>query len=102
MQRESVPSKIRPQAHSEVLTSQLTRIWCEIIRVDAVQSGDDLFDLGGHSLLVAQIVSRVRQELGVAITMRQVFENSRFNDFAALVQRGMTSDLPEQPAAVAA
>ena len=102
MQRESVPLQIPQEARSEVLTSHLMRIWCDVIRVDAVQPGDDLFDLGGHSLLVAQIVSRVRQEVGVALTMRQVFDNSRFGDFAALVQRGTPLDDAHQPSVVAA
>jgi acyl carrier protein len=35
---------------------------------------DDFFDIGGHSLLVTQIISRIRRAMGIELTMRHFFE----------------------------
>jgi amino acid adenylation domain-containing protein len=50
-------------------------IWAEVLGVSRVGVFDNFFDLGGHSLLATQIVSRVRTELGVELSMRKVLES---------------------------
>lgn len=50
------------------LTDKMCAIWREVLEVDEVDPGDDLFDLGGHSLSIAKIVDRVREEMGVEVS----------------------------------
>ncbi|MFI6455427.1 condensation domain-containing protein [Streptosporangium amethystogenes] len=57
------------------LLGQVTAIWCEVLGVDAVQPDDDLFDLGGHSLTITQIIARVRDGMGVELSF-EVFIDS--------------------------
>ncbi|HEU4452505.1 MAG TPA: condensation domain-containing protein, partial [Longimicrobium sp.] len=52
----------------------VAEIWSEVLGVERVGAGDDFFDLGGHSLLGMQVLSRVRQRLGVELPVRAVFE----------------------------
>ncbi len=53
----------------------IAAIWAELLRVDRIGVEDNFFDLGGHSLLAIQLISRIRQSLGVEITLRSVFES---------------------------
>jgi amino acid adenylation domain-containing protein len=43
----------------------LAAIWAEVLGVERVGRWDSFFELGGHSLLALQLISRVRQVLGV-------------------------------------
>jgi amino acid adenylation domain-containing protein len=57
-------------------------IWAEVLRVERVGRGDDFFALGGHSLSAVRVVSRVRQELGVDVALRELFNRPVLKDFA--------------------
>ncbi|MFJ5534654.1 non-ribosomal peptide synthase/polyketide synthase [Streptomyces sp. NPDC093261] len=51
----------------------LAAIWSDVLGADAVGPEDDFFDLGGDSILAARVLSRVREELGVRLSVRDVF-----------------------------
>jgi amino acid adenylation domain-containing protein len=52
----------------------LAEIWAELLGVERVGRGDDFFMLGGHSILVVQMISRVRQAMEVELPLAAVFE----------------------------
>ncbi|MFJ8042102.1 amino acid adenylation domain-containing protein [Kitasatospora sp. NPDC096147] len=52
----------------------LCGVYAELLGADAVTIDDSFFDLGGHSLLVTRLISRVRTALGAELTVRAVFE----------------------------
>jgi FkbH-like protein len=58
------------------LERRLAEIWAEALRVSPVGIHDDFFDLGGHSLLAVQLMSRVRQEFGVDLSLELVYSGS--------------------------
>ncbi|WP_060480500.1 non-ribosomal peptide synthetase [Pseudomonas monteilii] len=62
---------------------QLAAIWMDVLQVPRVGLDDSFFDLGGHSLLAAQVIARIKSELGVALPMRSLFERPHL---AALAQ----------------
>ncbi|MDY7092837.1 MAG: amino acid adenylation domain-containing protein [Acidobacteriota bacterium] len=53
----------------------LAGIWCELLGRDAVYRQDSFFELGGHSLLATRVVSRLRQETGVELSLRRLFDH---------------------------
>jgi hypothetical protein len=55
------------------LESQLAGIWAELLNVPAVGIHDNFFASGGHSLLAVQLLSRVRQVLGVDVSLEVVY-----------------------------
>jgi acyl carrier protein len=55
------------------LEARLAAIWAELLRVQHVGIHDNFFDLGGHSLAAVQLLSQVRQEFGVEVTLEVVY-----------------------------
>lgn len=65
------------------LAQAVARVWSEVLGVHPVAVEDDFFGLGGDSMLAAQAAAAVRDQLGLAATLRLVFEAPRPCDFAA-------------------
>ena len=54
-------------------------IWLEELKLETVKDDDDFFDLGGHSLIMARIQARLKENLGVEASMEQLFSNPTIN-----------------------
>jgi acyl carrier protein len=53
----------------------LAEIWAEVLGIEQIGIHDNFFDLGGHSLMATQVVSRVRQGFGNELTLQGLFES---------------------------
>jgi acyl transferase domain-containing protein/thioesterase domain-containing protein len=58
-------------------------VWREVLGVDAVGIDENFFDLGGHSLLMARVHARLREELAPAVTMIELFQHPTVGAIAA-------------------
>ena len=57
------------------LERRIARIWGELLEVDRIGVHDNFFDLGGHSLLLTQVFSRLVKEIECAdLTMIELFQ----------------------------
>ncbi|TDE54670.1 amino acid adenylation domain-containing protein, partial [Nonomuraea mesophila] len=60
------------------LVEEARRIWREVLELadeDEIGTGDDLFDLGGHSLTMTQITARIAESLGVEVSLDAFFDD---------------------------
>nr|QEO74784.1 AMP-dependent synthetase and ligase [uncultured bacterium] len=57
------------------IEEQVAEIWAEVMGRKPPGVFDNFFDLGGHSLLGMQIISRVNEELAVELPLRRLFES---------------------------
>jgi amino acid adenylation domain-containing protein len=76
-----IPDAGRPElsqtfvAPKSVTEELLAEIWSEILGVEKIGIHDNFFDLGGHSLRVIQVVSRIRQTFDLEISVHHLFKN---------------------------
>ncbi|HEY6927009.1 MAG TPA: amino acid adenylation domain-containing protein, partial [Steroidobacteraceae bacterium] len=74
--------------------SAIASIWQDLLQIQQVGRQDHFFELGGHSLLAVQLVSRLRNVLGVDIALRDLFAAPTLADFARHVAEAATLVLP--------
>ncbi|HLJ26156.1 MAG TPA: non-ribosomal peptide synthase/polyketide synthase [Candidatus Angelobacter sp.] len=72
----------------------LVRIWTEVLGVSPIGIEDDFFELGGDSLIGLKMTARSR-DLGVHVSVNQLFHNRTIRELAAAVdQMGLAEKIP--------
>ncbi|HKH47032.1 MAG TPA: amino acid adenylation domain-containing protein [Thermoanaerobaculia bacterium] len=69
-------------APANPVEDKLAALWADLLQIDQVGVDDDFFALGGHSLLATQMVTRVREVLGVELPLRRLFQTPSIRQLA--------------------
>ncbi len=54
---------------------ELLHIWKEVLGATSIGLNDDFFQLGGNSLILIRLISRIHKSFGIEISIRKAFEN---------------------------
>lgn len=65
-----VPIAVSPRTSVE---TRIAAVFCELLGLDAIDIHDGFFDLGGHSLIAMQVLSRLNGEFNVELTPMLLF-----------------------------
>jgi amino acid adenylation domain-containing protein len=63
----------------------LASIWSQVLGIEQISIHDNFIALGGHSLLVVRVVSRIRMSLQVEVPVYNFFETPTIAELAELV-----------------
>jgi amino acid adenylation domain-containing protein len=69
-----------PTTESEI---KVAAIWQDLLKHKNVGVNDNFFDLGGHSLLVVQLQSRLRKQLDCQISLVELFQRTTVSSIAS-------------------
>src|SRR5262249_2153814 len=78
-----------PSLPGSSIEKKLASIWSEVLTVQQIASPDNLFDLGGHSLLITRIISRIRNFFQIDVPIHAFFETPTVASIAALIHSEM-------------
>ncbi len=81
------------RAPSSPVEQHVARMLMELLNLDRVGMDDNFFLLGGHSLLGAQLILRIRERFAVELTLRDLFEAQTVANLASEIERRILSSL---------
>jgi acyl carrier protein len=65
---------------------KLAAIWQELLGVEKVGIHDNFFELGGHSLLAVRVISAIRKELEVELSIKDLFQYTNISDLSNFIE----------------
>jgi len=75
----------------------MAAIWQELLGIEQVGIDDTFFDLGGHSLLGTQLVSRLRETFLVELPLDRFFETPTIAELAKVIEELLVEKIEELP-----
>ncbi len=79
---EGSTSYVEPRTPTE---KKVADIMARLLLLERAGADDDFFDIGGHSLLAPQLIAKLRDEFGVNIKLRNLFERPAVSELAEFV-----------------
>ena len=75
------------EAPRSPVEERLAGILTILLGVPEIGIDDNFFQMGGHSLLGAQVIAQVRDGFGVELSLRSLFENPTVREMSAEIER---------------
>jgi len=108
--KRALPEPLFSEEEGETFTAPATKsekalakIWQRLLKREKVGVHQDFFELGGHSLLANRVIAAAHKELGVDISVKDLFSYPSLHQLAALIDASeqstnrMTIEVAERP-----
>lgn len=68
---------------------KLLDIWKEVLHLNQIDLHDDFFEIGGHSLIAIQLMSKIKSILGITLPLATLLQHSTIHQLAILIDQKM-------------
>jgi amino acid adenylation domain-containing protein len=98
------PDDVRPQLATDFVMPRteaeaaVAQVWQEILNLDHVGVNDNFFDLGGHSLLMVQAHSKLREQFTTELTVIDLFKYPTVSTLAEFISKDAVTLTVTRPA----
>jgi len=101
--RKALPQPETPGAATRVAPTRdiersICAIWTQVLGLDDVGIHDNFFDIGGHSLLLVQVQSQIKSQLGFSVPLVDLFRHPTVAAQAHCLSPAYTEETAMQPA----
>ncbi|MBG1270226.1 non-ribosomal peptide synthetase [Nostoc sp. WHI] len=85
------PEQVRPELEATFVPPRteveqmVAVIWSEVLGLEKIGIHDNFFDLGGHSLLLTQVTSRLYNAFGLELSLRQMLATPTIAELAIII-----------------
>ena len=73
-------------AARSVIEHEIAGMWRDLLKLDRVGMNDNFFDLGGHSLLIVRLQSRLQERFGCDLPLVKLFQKPTIASLAACLE----------------
>jgi len=81
----SVETEEEYTAPTNEIEAKLTVMWQDLLEIDHISINNSFFQLGGNSVMMVQIITKIDREIGVEITFREFLKENTIAKLARLI-----------------
>ncbi|WP_336779440.1 amino acid adenylation domain-containing protein [Paenibacillus illinoisensis] len=74
----------------------IAEIWSETLNLNAISVTANFFDIGGHSLVAAQVAYKINETFNIKFPLRSMFENTTIQEVALVVAQSLLEGLDHE------
>ncbi|HYG76090.1 MAG TPA: amino acid adenylation domain-containing protein [Planctomycetota bacterium] len=78
-------------APRNTIEQTLTKIFAEVLNLEKVSISDSFFELGGHSLLATKVMSRLREQLKIELSLRALLDHPTASALSQWISQSSTA-----------
>ncbi|NBI31019.1 non-ribosomal peptide synthetase, partial [Chengkuizengella marina] len=84
-------------APSNEMESDLVRLWEGVLGTKGIGVQNNFFEFGGHSLKAVQMISKIHKEMGISLTLKDLFSYPTITELALHIQQLEKSEFSSIP-----
>lgn len=67
----------------------LAKLWKKLLGLEQVNTNDNFFEVGGHSLLSMRLINEIVSTFSIEMNVKTLFENPKLRDLAQIIDNGV-------------
>ncbi|MEP7075450.1 MAG: condensation domain-containing protein [Acidobacteriota bacterium] len=87
------PASAAASSDQDQIEESLAKIWQDVLHIDSIRSDADFFEMGGHSLLAAQLFDEIAKRLKVNLPLATLFTATTIQELAKLIRQEKPEDV---------